>query len=267
MSFSSESTPQRFTASLAVRCLILLVGIGFGLMLPTKGIAQVKRQVTYSRQVWFTHQFQFPLQGKWSLVGDLGFRQHQGLAAPMQRLTRIGISHPLGKGWDLQGGGAFFDTYSTTSAVRRQEIRAWIRTFSITPLSKVLQIQNRHCYEARWLEETPSAEGLALAPLRLQHRFRYQTALQWRPAKLKHWQFSVVEEILINFGNPIIYNFFDHNRFQVLGGYRLGNGWSMNAGYMWMYTQRSSGLAQESADALRLTLIYKPERKSLALKE
>jgi hypothetical protein len=231
------------------------------------GYSQAKRQVTKSRQVWFTYQFQFPLKGKFSMVGDLGLRQHHGFAAPMQRLTRIGLSHPLGKGWDLQAGGAFFDTYSTTSAVRRQELRAWIRTFSVTPLGKGFQIQNRHCYEARWLEQTPSAEGLELAPLRLQHRFRYQTALQWKPANLKHLQFSIVEEILINFGNPIIYNFFDHNRFQVFTGYRWGNGWSMNAGYMWMYTQRSSGIAQESADALRLTLIYKPERKSLALKE
>jgi hypothetical protein len=62
----------------------------------------------------------------------------------------------------------------------------------------------------------------------------------------------LADEVLINFGKPIVFNTFDQNRLTLGVKKRINKNWSFDFGYMMVYQQQSNGYTYNLNHTLRL---------------
>ncbi len=88
-------------------------------------------------------------------------------------------------------------------------------------------------------------------------RFRYNVLYELPLCKnsvfFKKTSLVVNEEILINFGKEIIYNYFDQNRFFAGFKYQFSESSNLQAGYMNLFQKLSSGNKYKNINIIRLS--------------
>lgn len=124
-----------------------------------------------------------------------------------------------------------------------------------------LTILQRFRNEHRWRESVVS-DSLANTTT-FSTRLRYLISLTYpvfRNPSLP--QACLANEVLIQFGKPIVNNTFDQLR--LFAGIRqsLGKGWSYDFGYMMLYQQRASGFQYDRNHTLRLFFYYTWNKKA-----
>ena len=93
-------------------------------------------------------------------------------------------------------------------------------------------------------------------------RFRYQIGLEipiWKNQITKRELLSVKfsDEIMLNVGEKIVYNFFDQNRMYAALNYKITPNLSLEMGYLNWFQQQKSGNKFYQRDILRFTVFHK----------
>jgi hypothetical protein len=73
---------------------------------------------------------------------------------------------------------------------------------------------------------------------------------------------AVIDEVFLNFGDRVVYNTFDQNRFFAGFGYQLTSHMNVQLGYMNIYQQEASGSSYYSTHAIRLFLFQTIDLRS-----
>ena len=126
--------------------------------------------------------------------------------------------------------------------LNRKEHRPWTQLQISSPLNKNIQLTNRIRYDFRNVQKVVNGE-LSEEYLAY-HRLRFLVSFRYRFHKLK-WKegtpfINLANEVLLNFGEDILYNQFDQNRISLTTGIQFKY-LVFQTGYMYRFVQQSTG--------------------------
>src|SRR5262249_485691 len=87
---------------------------------------------------------------------------------------------------------------------------------------------------------------------RIRYNFTFATPLCKKGFQSHGFTFLLNDEILINFGKQIVYNYFDQNRFFIGFSYQTNKNDNLQFGYMNLFQQLSAGNQYKSINAARI---------------
>jgi hypothetical protein len=123
----------------------------------------------------------------------------------------------------------------------RGEHRPWLQLQTSVPISKRFQLSNRIRYEYRNVQKV--ADGALSEDYNSYHRLRYQISFRYKfNKKIKEGTpfINIFDEVLLNFGENIIYNHLDQNRITFTAGIQFKQV-TFQTGYMHRFVQQSAG--------------------------
>jgi hypothetical protein len=235
---------------LFVICLCLLV--------PCVGFTQDKNVIT-SEQTWLAYFNQTRLTNKSGLWLDVHFRFTDDFAERMsQDIFRLGYVYYLHDNVRLSAGYAFTTLFSGEDEVPNlNEHRPWqqIQWFDKKQHFNMMQYLR---LEQRFKQQI--VDGQVSDDYQFNSRIRYNMSFT---IPLKHGGVQpktpfifVSDEVMINFGEEIINNYFDQNRFFVGFGYQFTNSLNAHLGYLNVFLERPSGTDFIKTHAIRLFVFH-----------
>ena len=252
MSFGFMSTRGTFLAFL-------------GLFITASLFAQnTGRQVTQQQLIWYAYNNTLEFSQKWSLTTEVHERRFINPDEQHQFQVASRLNHNLGKNWSASAGFIYFlqsphDPYSKSNLVV-PELRPYIQFENKQPLGK-FGIGHRYRIEKRFFRNT--ADGELAEGYNTNYRFRYRLGLEYQlttindlPLKVK-----VSDELHINAGEKITYNWFDQNRIYAGINYAVHKNVNVEAGYLHWFQQRSAGNQFYSRDIINIAINHKIDLK------
>ncbi|MBL0740016.1 DUF2490 domain-containing protein [Chryseolinea lacunae] len=218
-----------------------------------------QKEVQHREQLWLGYFLQGRLTNKFGFWVDVHYRQTDHfIDRPFQFIFRPAVTYFIKDNLRVNVGYAFANHFPAKGLdTSRPEHRAWQQIW--------------------WNQKYPGLSTLQW--LRLEQRFNRKIAndvledgynFNWRlrynlsffiPLKGKemvaHTPFAAVtNEVFLNFGDRIVYNTFDQNRFFVGLGYQFTSHLNAQLGYMNVYQQDASGSKYISSNAIRLFVFH-----------
>ena len=217
------------------------------------------KQVTDREQVWLGYFNQTRLSDKFSLWLDLHARRNDFLERWSQTIVRPGLTYHLTDQTRLTAGYAYISTWpaSETEQTIRPEHRPW-QQISWTGRSKKLQTNQWIRLEERFNRNIANDE--LQEGYHFNFRARYMITLMV-PLKGDFIQpgvpFLVLnDEVHVNFGKEILYNYFDQNRLFAGVGFPFAKNLNAQLGYMQVFQQLPAGNRFLKTHALRLFIFH-----------
>lgn len=235
-----------------VSCLILAW--------PGSGHAQgPDKQVTARSQVWTGYFNQTRINDKFSIWLDLHARRSGFLDRWATTIFRPGVTYHVSDHVRVTAGYAYASHWPAveTQQTVRPEHRLW-QQISWGSKSRKLQLNQWIRLEERFLRKIQQD---ALQP---GHNFSYKARhmmallLPLQGEEIKPGSpFAVLNnEIHINFGKEVVYNYFDQNRLFAGLGYPFTRNLQVQAGYMRVFQQLPGGNHFFDTHAFRLFLFH-----------
>lgn len=227
-------------------------------------IGQSSKEINDQSQSWFSVNTTFRLNQKWGVVGDLHVRRTNFMADPNFYFVRAGVGYWLNPQVTFIAGYAHMWLAGQKKGERIyvDEDRLYGQINYSTKVSK-LSLLHRFRNEHRW-RETVVADSLA-NKINFSTRLRYLISLTYPIFKNASLPSAcLANEVLVQFGKPIVNNAFDQVR--LFAGIRqsLGRGWSYDFGYMLVWQQKASGYQYDRNHTLRLFFYYTMNRSNRA---
>jgi hypothetical protein len=219
---------------------------------------QAPKTVNEHSQVWAAYFNQTRLSNKWGLWLDVHARRADFLDRWNTLIFRPGLTYYLNDHVRLTAGYAYVSHYPASStAPVRPEHRPWQQVLW-TSRSKKLQTLQWVRLEERFNRKVANNE--LLDEYAFNFRVRYQITLMV-PLKGDFIQqgtpfFVIGDELHINAGKQITYNYFDQNRFFVGLGYQFSKTMNAQLTYMNLFQQLSAGNQFNNNHVLRLFLFH-----------
>lgn len=195
------------------------------ILLASQALSQEK-QYSYSNQIWAQYYNQIKLNERHSIVCDAGFRWKINLSEKTSTLGRIGLQKKLNGRANLTIGVAWFGFYSSDK-LNRNEWRGW-QEFSYNHFYKRINIQHRFRLEERYFRSVGSTNS----SFNYRSRYRFYTTIPINSNSLikNTIYFLCGDELFIDFGKDIIYNF-NQNRILTGLGYKVNDKLSFSITY------------------------------------
>jgi hypothetical protein len=235
------------------KIICLLVGSLYSLGLT----AQTPKNVTHIEQLWFGYFNQTRLSKHWGLWADLHLRTKENFFDNFsQSIFRPGLTYYVNDLTRLTFGYAYINNYpgDNHANVTQPEHRIWqqVQWHNRYPRLRLMQwvrLEERYKHNIKNNDEL--ADGY-----QFNWRIRYNFFLNFplgQKAFAPHTISAVLNnEVHVNFGKNIVYNYFDQNRFFVGFSYHVNKTDNFQFGYMNVFQQLSSGNSYKSLDAVRL---------------
>jgi hypothetical protein len=238
--------------------LLKLVCVGIILFLGTNQLqAQtqpVSKQIHEQGQVWLGFFNQTRLSEKFSLWVDLHARRTDLFDRWSTTIVRPGITYHLPHHINFTAGYAYVSHYPAVGLQTvRPEHRPW-QQISWTRRVKKLQMLQWVRFEQRFNRKVANDE--LQEGYTFNYKFRYLLSILI-PLKGDFIEpetpfFVFNDEIHINAGKQITYNYFDQNRFFVGFGYQLSKTLNAQLGYMNLFQQLPAGNRYNNNHTIRL---------------
>ncbi|MGY6560546.1 MAG: DUF2490 domain-containing protein [Luteibaculaceae bacterium] len=216
-------------------CIVLLLSNYSNLVAQTN---IPERNVTHQNQQWVGYMTATKINDKWSIWNDFHYVPGAFFVA------RPGISRHFYKNLILTGGYAYLNLPVTSleTNLNRTEHRPWAQLVANHKVSDKIYMTNRIRYDARFRQNF--AEGALLDDFSFNHRMRMLISMRFpligNEIKGGTPFINVSNEILVNFGENVVFNHFDQNRIWVTFGWQIEN-LTLQTGYMNRFVQLASG--------------------------
>ncbi len=216
---------------------------------------EAKKTSNYTTMFWFGHYSQIKLNKYLSINTDIQFRTREGIKHPSQALVRTGLQYKRNEKFSFTGGMAhfrfFINDYKT-----RGEWRPW-QEFAIMDQHNKLQLVHRFRVEERFNQQTKG--NLVLDTYNFSFRFRYKMDMQYllRSSNKESLKVTLGNEVMLNAGRTIKYNYFDQNRISIglLVDY-LPN-FIVQTQYIFINQQMQDGLTVNQSSVFRVNVLQK----------
>jgi hypothetical protein len=218
----------------------------------TFGQAQTEKTINEQTQTWVSINTNTKFSENWGIVADAHIRSNEIFHDNNFYFLRGGISYLPNPAVAITGGYAHmwlaptkegWNTYS-------DENRIYQQAQMTTKLGKVSVLQ-RLRNEQRWQEKI--VNDVSTGENRFTDRVRYLVSFNIPVFKKKTAPLLVLsDEILIHFGQEVIYNTFDQNRLFIGIRQSINPKLSFDFGYMNVYQQKYSGYQYDMNHTLRL---------------
>jgi Protein of unknown function (DUF2490) len=214
-------------------------------MISTQVDAQQKLTQS-TNQVWLGYFNQTRFSNKWGIWTDLHLRSKEkffnGLS---QGIARFGITYYLKDDLKLTLGYAFVNHYPAEGHknISQPEHRPWqqLQWHSRFPRLRLMQwVRLEERYRRKILNDDRLASGYSFN-FRARYNFFAQFALGRKYFQPGTFSFVLNDEVHINVGKQIVYNYFDQNRFFVGFSYHVNQHDNLQFGYMNVFQQLATG--------------------------
>lgn len=231
--------------------------------------AQTK-QTTTQQQVWLGYLSQTRLSNKWGIWVDGSIRTREHFFTDLyQRVIRVGLTYYVYDATRITAGYAFMNHYpgDNHKDISQPEHRLWQQLQWQSGKSK-WRISQRFRFEQRYrhkiLNDSTLANGYAF-----NYRLLYQYQVHIPLNKILSNRFSLAgsDEIMVNFGKEIVYNYFDQNRFFAGLGYQIGDANLLQIGYMNLFQQLSTGSSYRMIHAARISYFHNLDLRKKVVEE
>jgi hypothetical protein len=221
--------------------------------------AQPVKQVSESTPLWTGYLAQARLSNQWGLWTDVHLRTTDNLVEGLSTgILRVGLMYYLNDNTKLTAGYAYVNHFPAPghAGISQPEHRPWqqIQWHTNGPKSRLGQwIRLEERFRRRILSDSELAEGYTYGT-----RVRYNLLASFPLTKkgFAPGSLSLVlnDEIHLNIGRKVVYNYFDQNRFFVGLGYQLGKHSTLQAGYMNLFQQLAAGNQYRNLHTARVFL-------------
>lgn len=222
--------------------------------------SQSEKVINEQAQFWTSINSTWRFTDHWGVMGDFHIRRTDFLKDPNFYFLRAGGVYWFNDKMSLAGGGAALwyaveDETKGFNYALEKRIYQQLLWRSVNGRAKFLQrIRN----EQRW-HQVLNDDG-SVDRVRFSNRVRLLFSASIRIFEdEKKPRLVLSDEILFHFGNEIVYNTFDQNRFFVGINHRMNKNWSFDFGYMAVYQQKYSGYQYDLNHTLRLFFYLSPD--------
>jgi len=208
-------------------------------------------------QVWLAYFNQTRFSEKFGVWLDLHLRTKEDFFTNFsQSVIRPGLTYYLTNDVKLTFGYAYVSHYpeDNHSKVTQPEHRIWQQVQWYTNYKRIRTrqwVRLEEKFRRKILNDSTLVSGY-----NFYYKVRYNLSLQVPLAKKAFdphsFAFVVNDEVHINFGKQIKYNYFDQNRFFIGFGYQTTASDQLQFGYMNVFQQLSSGNQYKSINAARI---------------
>lgn len=242
-------------STMYVRQLILIVLIT-GLT-AFNGFAQTKTFTTY-QQIWMAYFNQTRFHDRWGIWADAHLRTKDDFVDSLSTgILRLGLTYYIRDQVKATAGIGYINHFPGDNHrdISQPEIRPWqqLQWHTGTQRTKVMQYLR---LEERFRRKVASDDALAEG-YNFNFRVRYNYLVQWaigsRPYQPRSFSVVLNDELHINFGDQIVYNYFDQNRFFVGANYFFQAQAYLQFGYLYVFQQTASGNSYRNIHGARLS--------------
>ncbi len=232
--------------------LVLIVSISV-----QSAYAQTTKQKEVFEQVWLGYFNQTRLSDKWGFWFDGQLRTKDNFFDSLSvAIFRPGLTYYMSDNVKLTLGYAYINHFPGDNHpdISQPEHRIWQQVQWNTNYSRIRLMQYLRL-EERYRRKIKDADELAEG-YDFNFRFRYNILFQV-PLNKKMYDkgglsFVVNDELHINFGDQIVYNYFDQNRFFAGFNYFFSKNSNLQFGYLNVFQQLSSGNKYKVINAARV---------------
>lgn len=219
--------------------LLLLVLVSTGVF------AQVKQTET-EQQIWVGYFNQTRFSNKWGLWADVHLRTREDFIEKFsQSIGRIGLMYYLDDDVKLTAGYAFINHFPADNHknISMPEHRPWQQVqwhtrFSKLRLMQWFRLEER--YRRKILNDDELADGYNFN-FRIRYNFFSQVPLSKKRFQPNTLSFVLNDEVHINFGKQVVFNYFDQNRFFLGFAWHVNRHDNLQFGYMNVFQQLAAG--------------------------
>ncbi|MDO8998265.1 MAG: DUF2490 domain-containing protein [Bacteroidota bacterium] len=221
-----------------------------------KLLSQNSPIIIKDNMLWLGYYNTININPKWSVNSDFQFRAKNWYHANSQVLGRTGLSYKFNDKITATSGFAHFRFFINNESTRR-EWRPWQEILINDNLNN-LKISHRFRLEQRFNEKVKNNEPVN--EYQFNHRFRYRLDLRFpitkNEEKGKILYILIGNELMINAGKNITYNYFDQNRSYAGLNYELNKKISLQLQYIHIWQQLSSGNTFLMSEVIRFNLYH-----------
>lgn len=254
---SSSVAPHSCTfLSLFSKTRTGLLIVLFSLLLNQNIFSQTKQTESF-QQVWIAYNNQTRLSNKWGVWADIHLRTKEDFFSHLSsNIIRVGLMHYLNDDTKLTVGYAYISHFPQDNHgnITRPEHRPWQQLqwhskFSKLRLMQFFRLEER--FRRKILNENELAEGYNFN-FRIRYNIFFAVPLSKNKFQPKSLAFVVNDEVHINFGKQVVYNYFDQNRFFLGFAYQVNKTDNIQFGYMNVFQQLAAGNKYRSIHAPRI---------------
>jgi hypothetical protein len=220
--------------------------------------AQTTKETAHVEQVWLGYFNQTRFSEKWGMWADGHLRSKEDFVSDFSlAMARLGLTYYLADKTKLTVGYAYIHFFPSDNhpGTYQPENRLWQQLQWHTQYKKIRTMQWLRLEERYRRKIKLSGEELA-AGYNFNFRLRYNLLAQFPLSKKglapKTFAFVANDEIHVNFGKEITYNYFDQNRFFVGFSYLVNAHDNLQFGYMNVFQQLAAGNKFRSVNTLRV---------------
>lgn len=228
---------------------ILLSGSGLYVSAQTKDTEQLT-------QVWLGYLNQTRLNNKWGIWVDAHLRTKDDFVTGLNTgILRAGLTYYLKDDLKLTTGYAFVNHFpgDNHKNISQPEHRPWQQVQWHTKYPKVRLMQYIRL-EERWrrkiLNDNELADGYSFN-FKVRYNFLAQFSLGERKFQPRSLSLVLNDELHVNFGKQIVYNYFDQNRIFAGLNYQLSQKENLQVGYLSVFQQLAAGNKYKNVHGIR----------------
>jgi len=226
------------------------------LVMSVKLLSQNSRVITKDNMLWLGYYNTINFNPKWSVNSDFQFRTKNWYHDHSQALGRTGLSYKFNNKITATIGFAHF-RFFITNEFSRAEWRPWQEILLNDNINN-LKLSHRFRLEQRFNEKVKNNEPLS--EYQFNYRLRYRLDLRFpivkKEKKGKILYVLIGNELMINAGKNIIYNYFDQNRSYAGLNYELNKKVSLQLQYIHIWQQLSSGYDFLMSEVIRFNIYH-----------
>ena len=228
-----------------------------------------QKQVTNVEQVWLGYFNQTRLSNKFGTWTDLQLRTKEDFVNNLSTsIVRVGLTYYLTNNTKLTAGYAFVNHFPSDNHtnVSQPEHRPWQQIQWHNNHSK-LRVMQWVRLDERFRRKIKNNDELAEG-YNYNWKARYNLFLMAPLSKNafapKTLSFVANDEVHINFGKQVIYNYFDQNRFFLGFAYHINKHDNIQFGYMNMFQQLAAGNQYRNINAARVFYFHNLDLRKTA---
>jgi hypothetical protein len=231
------------------------IGFGILLLLGTNRIF-AQKETQHLQQIWTGYFNQTRFSNKWGASFDFQVRTKEDFVDDLsQILIRPALTYYVSDATKISAGYAYTRTYPLDghTQVTQPEHRPWQQIQWHTRYSKNRTMQwfrLEERFRRKIANDSTLGEGYNFN-FRLRYNFLWQVPLNGQ-IKKGSWSFLLNNEVHVNFGKQITYNYFDQNRFFVGFSYNTNATDNVQFGYLNVFQQLPAGNRYRSINAARV---------------
>lgn len=217
----------------------------FFLLANSNLIAQTKQTETVE-QVWLAYFNQTRISKKWGTWTDIHLRTKEDFVHDLsQSILRFGLTYYLNDDSKLTAGYAYVSHYPaeghedvTIPEHRPWQQFQWHSKYSKLRLMQWFRLEER--FRRKVKDDDELADGYNFN-FRMRYNILFQLPLSQKKFQPGTLSFVVNDEVHVNFGKQIVYNYFDQNRFFLGFAYHTSKTDNLQFGYMNVFQQLAAG--------------------------